>query len=265
MAASSLISCMPQFVGDRYNIESVMSNNNAVLSRRVVLVNLAPGPKASSDDGLDSGPLSPIGDEPQQNAAVMIVSNLTAYLSGNDTLLLPGLANFSDGDELRRILQSWSKQMRVEKQQSGEFFMPSRPKQLHLAGAEGKDSNRNTAADNTKDFSVLLSNASSHQLCKPALMPEADWAAIKSYSKAELEENKNSGDDSFLYIFIAVGSVLKGMGHSPLHPLGMSFIDDFASGSNSAVYIGKYILYTQNDGPQRLKIFCGTNFLNTAR
>lgn len=58
-------------------------------------------------------------------------------------------------------------------------------------------------------------------------------------------------DDSNLYLFIALGSVLKGMGHSPLHPLGMSFIDDYATPRNSAVYIGRWKhilqrLYTSN-------------------
>ncbi|XP_018667361.2 solute carrier organic anion transporter family member 2B1-like [Ciona intestinalis] len=44
--------------------------------------------------------------------------------------------------------------------------------------------------------------------------------------------------NSSLYIFIAVGNVLKGIGHAPLHPLGISFIDDYATPANSAVYIG---------------------------
>uniref|UniRef100_H2ZCF2 Solute carrier organic anion transporter family member n=1 Tax=Ciona savignyi TaxID=51511 RepID=H2ZCF2_CIOSA len=44
--------------------------------------------------------------------------------------------------------------------------------------------------------------------------------------------------NSSLYIFIAAGNFLKGVGHAPLHPLGISFIDDYATPANSPVYIG---------------------------
>ena len=54
------------------------------------------------------------------------------------------------------------------------------------------------------------------------------------------EGSRDDGDiESSLYALIAVGGVLKGMGHTPLHPLGMSFIDDYAAQGNSAFYIGK--------------------------
>uniref|UniRef100_F7B262 Solute carrier organic anion transporter family member n=1 Tax=Ciona intestinalis TaxID=7719 RepID=F7B262_CIOIN len=54
-------------------------------------------------------------------------------------------------------------------------------------------------------------------------------------NKARRESDMHN---SSLYIFIAVGNVLKGIGHAPLHPLGISFIDDYATPANSAVYIG---------------------------
>lgn len=48
-----------------------------------------------------------------------------------------------------------------------------------------------------------------------------------------------SNNYSSLHLFILVGSILKGIGHTPVHPLGMSFIDDYSSRRNSPLYIGK--------------------------
>ena len=35
------------------------------------------------------------------------------------------------------------------------------------------------------------------------------------------------------------GNLLRGVGEAPIMPLGMSYIDDFATEENSAFYIGK--------------------------
>ncbi|XP_053113049.1 solute carrier organic anion transporter family member 1C1-like isoform X2 [Hemicordylus capensis] len=43
---------------------------------------------------------------------------------------------------------------------------------------------------------------------------------------------------SYLWLFVLAGNLLRGIGESPIMPLGMSYIDDFATEENSAFYIG---------------------------
>ncbi|XP_076806458.1 solute carrier organic anion transporter family member 2A1-like [Clavelina lepadiformis] len=90
----------------------------------------------------------------------------------------------------------------------------------------------------TTDFGRHVSYATdiSHaQLCTSSGKTTSTTAQRLQFTVNAKEE---PSDDSSLYLFIAFGSVLKGMGHTPLHPLGMSFIDDFATARNSGVYIG---------------------------
>uniref|UniRef100_A0A8D2Q5K3 Solute carrier organic anion transporter family member n=1 Tax=Varanus komodoensis TaxID=61221 RepID=A0A8D2Q5K3_VARKO len=43
---------------------------------------------------------------------------------------------------------------------------------------------------------------------------------------------------SYLWLFVLAGNLLRGIGEAPIMPLGMSYIDDFATEENSAFYIG---------------------------
>ncbi|XP_060544905.1 solute carrier organic anion transporter family member 1C1-like [Pantherophis guttatus] len=43
---------------------------------------------------------------------------------------------------------------------------------------------------------------------------------------------------SYLWVFVLAGNLLRGIGEAPIMPLGMSYIDDFATEENSAFYIG---------------------------
>ena len=71
----------------------------------------------------------------------------------------------------------------------------------------------------------------------PQLCTEQDNVHNITEISALSNFGKKENSDSWLYILIAVGSIIKGMGHTPLHPLGVAFIDDFASPENSAMYI----------------------------
>nr|XP_005296647.1 solute carrier organic anion transporter family member 1C1-like isoform X1 [Chrysemys picta bellii] len=55
-------------------------------------------------------------------------------------------------------------------------------------------------------------------------------------------ELKNSGCEkaasSYLWIFVLMGNLLRGIGEAPIMPLGVSYVDDFAKEENSAFYIG---------------------------
>ncbi|XP_053552291.1 solute carrier organic anion transporter family member 1C1-like [Bombina bombina] len=41
-----------------------------------------------------------------------------------------------------------------------------------------------------------------------------------------------------LWIYVLLGNLLRGIGEAPIQPLGISYIDDFASEDNAALYIG---------------------------
>lgn len=49
---------------------------------------------------------------------------------------------------------------------------------------------------------------------------------------------------SKLWVYVFLGNALRGIGESPLMPLGISYIDDFSQSENAALYIGKlYLLF----------------------
>uniref|UniRef100_A0A669B143 Solute carrier organic anion transporter family member n=1 Tax=Oreochromis niloticus TaxID=8128 RepID=A0A669B143_ORENI len=50
-----------------------------------------------------------------------------------------------------------------------------------------------------------------------------------------LEDNKDSGSSMWIYVFL--GNALRGIGETPVTPLGISYIDDFARAENSPFYI----------------------------
>ena len=98
-----------------------------------------------------------------------------------------------------------------------------------------------TSINKTLLDQVILNNSKFDFLigmCRCAARSTSDQ--IHSEVQSQLEVSR---DDTSLYIFIAAGSVLKGMGHTPLHPLGISFIDDFAARRNSAFYVGENYLF----------------------
>lgn len=42
-----------------------------------------------------------------------------------------------------------------------------------------------------------------------------------------------------MWIYVLLGNVLRGIGETPVQPLGISYIDDFATEENAALYVGK--------------------------
>ncbi len=49
---------------------------------------------------------------------------------------------------------------------------------------------------------------------------------------------------SSMWIYVLLGNALRGIGETPVTPLGISYIDDFAKAENSAFYICKSNLDT---------------------
>ncbi|NXN11624.1 SO1A2 protein, partial [Indicator maculatus] len=51
-----------------------------------------------------------------------------------------------------------------------------------------------------------------------------------------IECEKQSG--SLLWIFVMIGNIVRGMGETPIMPLGISYLEDFAKAENSPFYLG---------------------------
>lgn len=47
------------------------------------------------------------------------------------------------------------------------------------------------------------------------------------------------GSNSYTWIYVLMGNMLRGIGETPIVPLGVSYIDDFAKEGNSSMYLGK--------------------------
>uniref|UniRef100_A0A7M4F0L8 Solute carrier organic anion transporter family member n=1 Tax=Crocodylus porosus TaxID=8502 RepID=A0A7M4F0L8_CROPO len=43
---------------------------------------------------------------------------------------------------------------------------------------------------------------------------------------------------SLMWVFVLVGNIIRGMGETPIMPLGISYVEDFAKAENSPLYIG---------------------------
>ncbi|KAM9467570.1 solute carrier organic anion transporter family, member 1D1 isoform 1-T1 [Clarias gariepinus] len=56
-----------------------------------------------------------------------------------------------------------------------------------------------------------------------------------STTESQAECEKTSGSSLWIYVFL--GNMLRGIGETPVMPLGMSYMDDFAKEENTAVYI----------------------------
>ncbi|XP_020666992.3 solute carrier organic anion transporter family member 1A2 isoform X1 [Pogona vitticeps] len=78
---------------------------------------------------------------------------------------------------------------------------------------------------------VENSSSSSMALCL------ANQSQFSLASEQPLEEcNKQAG--SLMWVFVMVGNIIRGVGETPITPLGISFVEDFARSENSPFYIG---------------------------
>lgn len=44
---------------------------------------------------------------------------------------------------------------------------------------------------------------------------------------------------SLMWVYVLVGNIIRGIGETPIMPLGISYIEDFAKSENSPLYIGE--------------------------
>ena len=56
------------------------------------------------------------------------------------------------------------------------------------------------------------------------------------YSLVYVGLEKDSG--SYMWIYVLMGNMLRGLGETPIGPLGISYIDDFSEEGHSSLYLG---------------------------
>lgn len=61
-----------------------------------------------------------------------------------------------------------------------------------------------------------------------------------------------------MWIYVLLGNVLRGIGETPVQPLGISYIDDFATEENAALYVGTELI-SPAVGSQRSESFVKHN------
>lgn len=62
-----------------------------------------------------------------------------------------------------------------------------------------------------------------------------------------------------MWIYVLLGNVLRGIGETPVQPLGISYIDDFATEENAALYVGKKTLLVRNTLISKQSLFSQHN------
>uniref|UniRef100_A0A8C4E0E8 Solute carrier organic anion transporter family member n=1 Tax=Dicentrarchus labrax TaxID=13489 RepID=A0A8C4E0E8_DICLA len=67
----------------------------------------------------------------------------------------------------------------------------------------------------------------------------ADFSQVKTSDYANfLPPGCESESNLSMWIYVLLGNVLRGIGETPVQPLGISYIDDFATEENAALYVG---------------------------
>uniref|UniRef100_A0A669CRQ2 Solute carrier organic anion transporter family member n=1 Tax=Oreochromis niloticus TaxID=8128 RepID=A0A669CRQ2_ORENI len=70
----------------------------------------------------------------------------------------------------------------------------------------------------------------------PASSPESLWAGDRPSILPSRGCEKESSVSMWIYVLL--GNILRGIGETPVQPLGISYIDDYAQSDNAALYIG---------------------------
>nr|XP_028602932.1 solute carrier organic anion transporter family member 1C1-like [Podarcis muralis]XP_028602933.1 solute carrier organic anion transporter family member 1C1-like [Podarcis muralis]XP_028602934.1 solute carrier organic anion transporter family member 1C1-like [Podarcis muralis] len=91
---------------------------------------------------------------------------------------------------------------------------------------------------NYKSIAVSVTNSSaSVSACSTTIPPHHVIDDLESFQNASALGCEKS-TSSYLWLFVLAGNILRGIGEAPVMPLGLSYIDDFATEQNSAFYIG---------------------------
>lgn len=59
-----------------------------------------------------------------------------------------------------------------------------------------------------------------------------------------------------MWIYVLLGNLLRGIGETPIQPLGITYIDDYTIEENAALYIGKInIFFLMDFSPEEPESF----------
>uniref|UniRef100_H3DF25 Solute carrier organic anion transporter family member n=1 Tax=Tetraodon nigroviridis TaxID=99883 RepID=H3DF25_TETNG len=83
----------------------------------------------------------------------------------------------------------------------------------------------------------LLNSTNNFHPC-PETSPEPTDRASLQPSRGKVQLCCERGSSVSMWIYIFLGNVLRGIGETPVQPLGISYIDDYAQTGNAAFYIG---------------------------
>ncbi|XP_078194344.1 solute carrier organic anion transporter family member 1C1 isoform X2 [Callithrix jacchus] len=62
--------------------------------------------------------------------------------------------------------------------------------------------------------------------------------SVMEKSKSKINNECEVDTSSSMWIYVFLGNLLRGIGETPIQPLGIAYLDDFASEDNAAFYIG---------------------------
>ncbi|NXP54325.1 SO1C1 protein, partial [Heliornis fulica] len=92
---------------------------------------------------------------------------------------------------------------------------------------------------NYERITVTVDNSStSVSACSPASSVGYPVTDAPETPRAMKNFGCEKTTNSYLWLFVLMGNLLRGIGEAPVMPLGVSYIDDFSKEENSAFYIG---------------------------
>ncbi|NWW40905.1 SO1C1 protein, partial [Panurus biarmicus] len=110
---------------------------------------------------------------------------------------------------------------------------------------------------NYERITVSVDNSStSVSACSPAKSEGPPVTDATETLSTMINSGCEKTTNSYLWLFVLVGNLLRGIGEAPIMPLGVSYIDDFSKEENSAFYIGNVQMSSFYARHSVLKHFC---------
>ncbi|XP_056351216.1 solute carrier organic anion transporter family member 1C1-like isoform X2 [Oenanthe melanoleuca] len=90
---------------------------------------------------------------------------------------------------------------------------------------------------NYERITVGVDNSTSVSACSPAWAEGPAATDATGTPSTGINAGCEKTTNSYLWLFVLLGNLLRGIGEAPIMPLGVSYIDDFSKEENSAFYI----------------------------
>ncbi|XP_015353703.1 solute carrier organic anion transporter family member 1C1 isoform X2 [Marmota monax] len=72
----------------------------------------------------------------------------------------------------------------------------------------------------------------------PCLLESSSQLPISVMEKSKISNECEGDASSSMWVYVFLGNLLRGLGETPIQPLGIAYLDDFATEDNAAFYIG---------------------------